>query len=104
MAVFVKAAELGSFVRAAAASGMSPQMVAKHVGFLEARLGVRLLNRTTRRQSLTDAGDAYLERCRTVLAEAEAADQVGRGATSVPRGKLRVNAPAYLVARRWCRW
>ena len=49
---------------------MSPQMVAKHVAYLEARLGARLLNRTTRRQSLTEIGRSYYERCRLVLAEA----------------------------------
>jgi len=53
MAVFVKAADLGSFASAAEAMGMSPQMVAKHVVFLEDRLGGALLHRTTRRQSLT---------------------------------------------------
>ena len=93
MAAFVKAAELGSFASAASALGMSPQMVAKHVTFLEARLGVGLLNRTTRRQSLTPIGEVYLERCRIVLAEADAADMLGRGAAMVPRGKLRINAP-----------
>ncbi|KHN49132.1 LysR family transcriptional regulator, partial [Dickeya fangzhongdai] len=73
MSVFVKAAELGSFAAAAEALSLSAQMVAKHVAWLEARLGVRLLNRTTRRQSLTDIGRSYYERCRMVLAEAEAA-------------------------------
>jgi DNA-binding transcriptional LysR family regulator len=93
MAAFVKAAELGSFASAASALGMSPQMVAKHVTFLEARLGISLLNRTTRRQSLTPIGEAYLERCRIVLTEAAAADMLGQGAALVPRGKLRINAP-----------
>ncbi len=93
MAAFVKAADSGSFASAAAALGISPQMVAKHVTFLEARLGVGLLNRTTRRQSLTPIGEAYLERCRIVLAEAEAADELGQGAALAPRGKLRINAP-----------
>lgn len=59
MAAFVKTAEAGSFAAAAAALGMSPQMVAKHVGWLESRLKARLINRTTRRQSLTEIGKAY---------------------------------------------
>ncbi|WP_048430465.1 LysR family transcriptional regulator [Methylobacterium indicum] len=93
MAVFVTAADLGSFAAAAASLGMSPQMVAKHVAFLEGRLGTRLLNRTTRRQSLTEFGRAYHERCRVVLAEAEAADALAEAARAHPRGTLRINAP-----------
>ena len=93
MTAFVKAAELGSFAGAADALGMSPQMIAKHVVFLETRLGARLLNRTTRRQSLTEIGRTYHERCKLVLAEAEAADSLAHEARAVPRGRLRVNAP-----------
>lgn len=93
MATFVKVVDLGSFAAAAAALAMSPQMVAKHVGYLEARLATRLLNRTTRRQSLTEIGKTYYERCKVVLAEVEWADAAGDNATGVPRGRLRVNAP-----------
>lgn len=96
MAVFVKAVDLGSFAAAADAFEMSGPMVGKHVRFLEERLGVRLLNRTTRRQSLTDAGQAYYERCRAVLNEAEAADAVVSDELSEPRGRLRVTMPAML--------
>jgi len=74
MAVFAKAVEAGSFAAAAEALGLSAPMVGKHVRFLEERLGMQLINRTTRRQSLTDFGRAYYERCRIVLAEAKAAD------------------------------
>lgn len=59
MAVFVKAVELGSFSAAAEVLQMSSQLVGKHVQGIEQRLGVRLLNRTTRRQSLTDFGRAF---------------------------------------------
>jgi len=93
MAAFVRAADVGSFAGAANALGMSPQMVAKHVSFLEDRLGTRLLNRSTRRQSLTEIGRTYLERCKLVLAEADAADAVAQDAKAVPRGRLRINAP-----------
>src|SRR4051812_26198796 len=93
MATFVRAAELGSFAAAASALAMSPQMVAKHVGYLEARLGTRLLNRTTRRQSLTEVGKVYYERCKLVLADADWADAAGSDATGTPRGRLRLNAP-----------
>jgi DNA-binding transcriptional LysR family regulator len=95
MAVFVRAVDLGSFAAAAAALDLSGPMVGKHVRFLEERLGVRLLNRTTRRQSLTDFGRAYYERCRIVLAEADAADALAADQLSQPRGKLRVTMPAH---------
>lgn len=93
MAVFVRASDLGSFAAAAEAMGMSAQMVAKHVVFLEDRLGSALLHRTTRRQSLTDIGRAYYDRCKLVLAEAEAADTLALDMRSQPKGVLRVNAP-----------
>lgn len=95
MAVFVRAVDLGSFAAAAVALDLSGPMVGKHVRFLEERLGVRLINRTTRRQSLTDFGRAYYERCRAVLAEAEAADALAADQFSEPRGKLRVTMPAH---------
>jgi DNA-binding transcriptional LysR family regulator len=96
MAVFVRAVDLGSFAAAADALEMSGPMVGKHIRSLEDRLGARLLNRTTRRQSLTDAGQAYYERCRAVLSEAEAADHVIADKLSEPRGRLRVTMPALL--------
>jgi DNA-binding transcriptional LysR family regulator len=97
--VFVKAVDLGSFATAAAALDLSGPMVGKHVRFLEERLGVRLINRTTRRQNLTDFGRAYYERCRMVLAEAEAADALAADQLSEPRGKLRVIMPVHFGRR-----
>ncbi len=99
MAVFVRAVDLGSFAAAAAALDLSAPMVGKHVRFLEERLDVRLLNRTTRRQSLTEFGRAYYERCRSILAEAEAADALAADQLGEPRGKLRVALPV-LFGRR----
>lgn len=93
MAVFVKAADLGSFAGAAEAIGISSQMVAKHVVFLEDRLGTALLHRTTRRQSLTDVGRAFYDRCKLVLAEAEAAESLAQDMHAQAKGVLRVNAP-----------
>jgi DNA-binding transcriptional LysR family regulator len=93
MNVFVKTADLGSFAAAAAAMSLSPQMVAKHVAHLEDRLGTSLIHRTTRRQSLTEVGRAYYDRCRLVLSEVEAADALAEDMRSLPRGALRVNAP-----------
>jgi DNA-binding transcriptional LysR family regulator len=72
---------------------MSPQTVAKHVAALERRLGARLLNRTTRRQSLTELGSAYYERCKHILTEAEAADSLAQIMNDTPRGKLKISAP-----------
>ena len=96
MATFVKAADLGSFAAAAEATGMSATMVGKHVQFLESRLGVRLISRTTRRQSLTEFGRAYYDRCRAILAQVEMADAMASDHLDQPHGVLRVAAPALL--------
>jgi DNA-binding transcriptional LysR family regulator len=93
MAVFVRAVEAGSFAAAAPALGLSSPMVGKHVRFLETRIGTQLLNRTTRRQSLTEVGRAYYERCKNMLAEAEAAEALAQDLQAAPRGRLRVTAP-----------
>jgi DNA-binding transcriptional LysR family regulator len=93
MKVFVKAAEMGSFAAVAEALTMSPQMVAKHITALESRLGAALINRTTRRQNLTDIGRSYYERCRIVLAEVDEADAIVTNMKATPSGIIRVNAP-----------
>ena len=93
MGVFAKAAELGSFSAAADVLSMSPQLVGKHVQMLEQHLGVRLLNRTTRRQSLTEIGRTFYERARNILADVEAAEDLAAETRVAPRGRLRVNAP-----------
>ena len=93
MATFVRAVDTGSFA-AAAQAGPSPQMVAKQVAYLEARLGTRLLTRTTRRQSLTEAGRLFYDRCREVLAAADDAEALASERGAVPRGHLRITAPA----------
>ncbi len=96
MEAFVKAVDLGSFAAAADALEISPPMVGKHVRFLEQRLGATLINRTTRRQSLTEFGSAYYDRCRIVLAEVEAADALTQDYLAEPRGRLRVTMPVHL--------
>ena len=93
MQAFVVAVEEGSYAGAARRLEMSAQMVAKHVAALEARLGARLLNRTTRRQSLTEVGSAYVERCKHILSEATAAESLAQVMNATPRGTLRVSAP-----------
>lgn len=99
MAVFVRSVELGSFAAAADALEMSAPMVGKHVRFLEERLGAQLLVRSTRRQSLTEAGRIYYERCRALLADAEAADALAAGEVAEPRGRLRVALPVHFGRR-----
>ena len=103
MGVFVKAVDLGSLTAAATALGMSPQMVGKHLGFLEARLGAPLLRRTTRRQSLTDIGRAFYDRSRAILAEVEHAEALVQDMSATPRGRLRVSAPVNFGACRLAR-
>src|SRR5262247_1741528 len=91
MATFVKVVESGGFSAAARTLSMSPSMVTAHVQSLEGRLGVRLLNRSTRRVSLTEVGHAYYERCLQILAEMEDADRIAQALQSTPRGTLRLN-------------
>jgi len=92
MSVFVRVADAKSFAAAAAQLNISPTMAANHIRALEARLGARLIDRTTRRHELTDIGSAYLERCREVLLEVAASDQVADAFRSRPTGRLRVTA------------
>lgn len=93
MSVFVKAVDLGSFRAAADALGMSPQFVGKHVQALEQLLGVRLLHRSTRRQSLTDFGRQYIDRARLILDELSQAERLAAETQALPTGRLRINAP-----------
>lgn len=93
MAAFVRVVEAGTFTGAAQRLGWSKSMVSRRIAELEDRLGARLLNRTTRRLSLTEAGDAYYRRCARILAEIDdAEDEIAR-LSAEPRGTLRVNAP-----------
>ncbi len=93
MAVFARVIEAESFSGAARALGLSKSAVSKRVSGLEHRLGLRLLNRTTRRLSLTEAGAAFYQGCQRVVAEAAAAEQAVSHLASAPRGRLKVNAP-----------
>lgn len=91
--IFVSVVSEGSFSAAARSLGMSKSAVSKHVAALEDRLGVRLLNRTTRRLSLTDAGALYCERANSLISEAEEAEAEVSQLSSAPRGVLRLSAP-----------
>src|SRR5437879_5535551 len=87
---FAKVVETGSFARAAERLGVSVSSVSRHVTELEAHLDARLLNRTTRRLSLTEIGRAFHERCVQLLADLEEAEESAGVGTVVPRGTLRL--------------
>jgi DNA-binding transcriptional LysR family regulator len=91
--VFVKTVESGSFSAAGEAMQMSSQLVGKHVQKLEQHLGVQLLLRSTRRQSLTDFGRIFYERAKIILAEVETAESLAAETRAIPSGRLRINAP-----------
>jgi DNA-binding transcriptional LysR family regulator len=93
LGVFVAAVEEGSFAAAARRFGLSPAMAGKHVSEIEARLGARLLQRTTRRLSLTDAGQAYYERSKQILEAYDEANREASESQGTARGTLRVAAP-----------
>ncbi len=93
MEIFVRVVDDGSFSAAADGLGMTKSAVSKRVAALEERLGARLLNRTTRRLSVTDAGAAFHARAARILAEADEAEAEVSRLQAVPRGLLRVNAP-----------
>ena len=90
---FVQVCDASSFSGAANRLGLSRGVVSKHVKQLEDRLGTRLINRTTRRLSLTEAGAAFYERCRQALADLDEAEADAARTSARPRGMLRVNAP-----------
>ena len=96
VAVFVRVVDAGSFTRAADALDISKAAVSKSIGRLEQRLGARLLNRTTRKLTLTEAGDAYYRRSAAALAELNDAEQQISELSHTPRGLLRITAPTYL--------
>lgn len=93
MTVFVAVAEEQGFAAAARRLRMSPPAVTRAIAFLEKRLGVRLLTRTTRLVRTTDAGARYLDDARRILLEADEADEGAAGINAMPRGHLAVTAP-----------
>ena len=91
--VFVQTVDAGSFARAARALDVSAAVATRQIAALEAHLGARLLNRTTRRMSLTDAGEAFYERARVILEQVAEAEAAAARETQSPVGLLRVSAP-----------
>lgn len=93
MRVFTTVVESGSFVRASEQLHLSPTATSRHVAELEKHLGAQLLQRSTRRLSLTDIGTGFYERCRQILADLEEAEAQAATAESQPRGMLRISLP-----------
>lgn len=91
--MFIAVMETGSFTAAARRFGTTSGQASKVVGRLEAELGVRLLNRTTRAVSATEVGQAYYEQLRGLIEEFDALDQSVRDASASPRGRVRLTAP-----------
>jgi DNA-binding transcriptional LysR family regulator len=94
LGIFVAVAELGSFKAASDRLGRSPAAVTRAVAQLEDRLGVRLLNRTTRAVGLTETGEKYLDQCRRLLSEYAELEGVVEGEAGAVKGRLTVTAPA----------
>src|SRR3546814_902381 len=99
MRTFVRAAADGSLSAAGRHLGISPAMAVKHVNALEARLGVKLFHRTTRRLSLTEAGSNYLEACQRILPEIDEAEAAAASQRIKATGLLRMNVPLSFGSR-----
>ena len=98
--VLLAVVDCGGFSRAAERLNLSPAAVTRHVAELEARLGVRLLHRSTRSVRLTETGSAYVERLRPLLDELAEADAEASAESQAPRGCLRISAPAAFSLRQ----
>jgi DNA-binding transcriptional LysR family regulator len=98
LTAFVRVVENGGFTAAARPLNLSTTMVSNHVQELEDQLGARLLNRTTRKVSLTEIGRQYYERSLHILAELDEADRAAGALNATPRGRLRVHCQPYLAA------
>lgn len=93
MKVFVAVVDAGSFAAAADRLDMSRAMASKYIGNLEDHLGTRLLNRTTRRLSMTESGSVYYQRCTQILADVAEAEQLAGHSSAAPRGTLKITMP-----------
>ncbi len=96
MEVFSEVARLGSFTKAAEQFAITPTMVGKHIKQLENNMGVSLITRTTRRQTLTEVGISYLEECQQLLKKIQTIEQKISAIKHQPKGKIKINAPVTL--------
>jgi DNA-binding transcriptional LysR family regulator len=94
---FARVVDFGSYTAAAEALGLQTSKLSRRVGALESELGVRLLNRTTRKLSLTEAGKTFYRHCVALIAEAEAAKDAINQTLASPRGVVRVSCPTGLL-------
>ena len=97
MQAFVQVVDTGSFAGAARRLSVSPAVVTGAVQSLEKRLGVQLLNRTTRKVNLTEVGRGFYERCSRILAEIDEAETLASALQASPRGRLRLNTSVALA-------
>ena len=93
MKAFVTTVNSGSMSAAAIQLNLTPAMIGQHIAALESRLGTRILNRTTRRQNLTDFGASYLEQCKDIIERVALADMEAEVQSTEARGALRITAP-----------
>jgi DNA-binding transcriptional LysR family regulator len=93
MVIFVEVINVGSFTQAAINSGHSTSYISKEINKLEARLGVRLLQRTTRSLSLTPEGQAYFQQCQQIIDDAQQAQNMLNGTQAEPKGTLKISCP-----------
>jgi DNA-binding transcriptional LysR family regulator len=93
MLVFTKTVELGSFAATAKLMQLSPQMVAKHIAYLEYHLGSTLIHRTTRKQVITTIGHHYYQQCKQILNDIEEAESTAKQLQLKPKGLLKISAP-----------
>jgi DNA-binding transcriptional LysR family regulator len=100
MVTFARVVKAGSFAGAARRLKVTSSVASKHVAKLEQALGVRLLNRSTRKLSLTEAGTAYYEHCARIVEEVESSQRAIAELQSVPRGLLKVTAPVTFANTR----
>lgn len=96
MQLYVRVVELGSFSRVAEQCGSSKSMISKQISQLEQNLGVRLLQRSTRRLQMTELGEEYLERCREILKRLEDTEVQLQASQHSAKGRLRINVPMAL--------
>jgi DNA-binding transcriptional LysR family regulator len=97
LTAFARVVETGGFSAAGRRLNMSTTMVSNHIQALEDRLGVRLLNRTTRKISLTEVGKTYYDRCIQILADIEQADDIAGALQTTPRGTLKIHCATHIV-------